>query len=243
MRRKRSTKIKRRKGKAPLVVLFIILTGLSIFIIWYILTLPYFYIKNVEIKGLQRLSPEQLLKGEFIPPQTSIFEVDIREIFHKIQKEAAVKKVKIKKKLPSTLLIEVEERLPYAYVGKKGKLWEVDEEGVVLGEVKNLGSRISITGIDPFKEKDALLKALKALKFSQSLNLGVEKIAVKNRNEGIVLVLKENIQVIMGTSPHYDYLSYLPYIFQDAREKGEKFNTVDLRFDDQIIISNKQKIR
>ena len=148
-----------------------------------------------------------------------------------------VRKVIIRRKLPLTLIIEIEERTPYVYVKKENKIWEVDEEGVVLGEVEKLNSLTLVTGVDPFKEKDFLLKALKTLNFSQALNLRVEKITINKGNEGVVLMLEESVQVILGTSPNYHYLSYLPDVFEDAKKRGEKFNQVDLRFENQIVVS------
>ena len=52
-----------------------------------------------------------------------------------------------------------------------------------------------------------------------------------------MLDLKEGIKVILGKSPRYELLSYLPDIFRDATERGEEFNIIDLRFDKQIIVS------
>lgn len=232
----RAARAKRKKGRVSLFILFIILTGITIFIIWQVLTLPYFHIKEVKIEGLHRLSYQQLFREELIPPHTSIFEVDIRKLSQKIENNSVVKKVEIERRLPSALLIKVEERVPYACVKGVENFWQVDEEGVILERASNPETCVLITGIDPFKQKKLLLKALKALKLSRSLNLGVKKIVVRGGDEGIILILKKDIKVLLGISPYYEYLSYLPYIFQDAQERGENFNLVDLRFNHQIIV-------
>ncbi|MBE0478397.1 FtsQ-type POTRA domain-containing protein [Candidatus Aerophobetes bacterium] len=227
-----------KKSKRNFLILLAAIAGVAIFIIYFTVTLPYFYVKDIQIKGLNRLSYSDILQSSSISPKISIFKLNLAGISKKIQYELImVRKVIIRRKLPSTLVIEIEERAPYVYVKKEEKIWEVDEEGVVLGEVEKLNSLTRVTGVDPFKEKNFLLKALKALNFSQALDLRVEKITINKGNEGIVLILEKDIQVILGTSPNYHYLSYLPDVLEDAKKRGEKFNQVDLRFEEQIVVS------
>lgn len=239
----RATQAKRRKGKIHFYVLFVILVVLAIFIIRYALTSSYFYVKDIKIKGLHKLSSQQLLPEDLVPPRTCIFELDMGRIHRRIQSNSWVRRVRVKKKLPSTLLIEIEERVPYACVRQANKFWQVDREGVLLQETRAPNTHVVIAGVNPLEEEKILLKTLKALESSRSLNLKVKKIVVKRGNEGIVLILEKGTQVVLGISPNYNYLSYLPYIFQDARRRGEKFNFVDLRFDNQIVVSSKARER
>ena len=238
MSTRRFSKASRRKNAVLFFILLCIVIGLTIFIFWFTLTFTNFYVKDVQIKGLQRLSHLEVLQETLIPPDISLLKLDIREISQKIKLKPTVKNVTITKELPSTLLIEIEERLPYVYVEKEEKFWEVDKEGVLLGEVEFLNDDFClIAGIDPFKEKEVLVKALKTLNVSRDLNLGVRKIVMEKGNRGIVLNLEKDVQVVLGRSPNYDYLSYLPDIFRDVEKKGERFTVIDLRFDNQIVAS------
>lgn len=231
-----------RSGKREEVGFYVftaIIAGLIIFIISSSLTSPQFYVKDVRVEGLERLTSSELLQKVLIPPDISIFELDITRIFKEIQSHSLVKEVTIRRKLPSTILIKIIERIPYAYAGKKGKFWEVDEEGVVLKAVQDLENLPIVEEVDPFTEKEVLLKALNVLKISQRLNLTVEKIEVEKGDRGIVTYLDNNVQLILGIAPHYNYLLYIPDILQDAQKKGEKFTYIDLRFENQIVASGK----
>jgi len=233
------TSSRKKKKRAKFLILVGIITGLSFSIIQYTINLPYFYVRNIKIRGLRKLPSSKILKD--IPPSTSIFKLNLREISEKIQSERMVRKVRIMRKLPSTLILEIEERSPYVCVKKEKGFWQVDKEGVVIDKVKDLNGFTLIEGIDPFKDKELLLKAIKVLELSRSVNLKVEKLTVEGRNRGITLGLKDGIRVILGEFPNYRYLSYLPYIFKDARERKEKISSVDLRFAGQIVTSLKQK--
>ncbi len=238
MSTRRFSKASKKKNTVRLFILFCIVAGLTIFIFWFTLTFTNFYVKDVQVKGLQRLSHLEVLQKALIPFDISLFKLNTREISQRIKLEPMVKNVTIKKKLPSTLLIEIEERLPYVHVEKEEKFWEVDEEGVLLREVEFLNDDFClIAGINPSKEKEVLLKALKILNISRDLNLGVKKIVLEKGNRGIVLNLEKDVQVLMGRFPNHDYLFYLPDIFRDVEEKGERCTVVDLRFDNQIIVT------
>jgi len=228
-----------KKKRVGFYVFTTIIAGLVIFTIRSSLTSPHFYIKDVQVEGIERLTTSEVLQQVLIPPDTSIFKLDINRIFREIQSQSLVKKVTVRKKLPSTILIEVIERTPYVCVGKDKKFWEVDEEGVVLKAVQDFEGLLLIEGIDPFKEKEVLLKALNILKFSRRLNLTVERIEVERGDRGIVTYLDNNIQLILGVTPRYNYLFYIPDILQDARKRGEKFTRIDLRFEKQIVASRR----
>jgi len=236
-KKKTPPRVLRKKNKKQFLILGGILTGLIIFISWCALNLPYFYLKDIQIKGLRRLSSLEILQKIPASPHTSIFNLNLKQISRKILSEPMVKKVTVKRRLPSTLVIEIEERSPFACVGKEESFWEVDREGVVLQKAEDMAGLTLIKGIDPFNEKELLLKALKALKFSRTINLEIKKIVIEKGARGILLQLQGGVEVILGTSPNYRYLSYLPYIFEDARKRGERFNLIDLRFANQIIAS------
>lgn len=238
MAEKRFYKSFKRKNKRSFFILVATILAIAISMIYFAQTLPCFYVENIHISGLHRLSSLDILQNASIPSNTSIFRLDLTGISSNIQRKLImVRGIKIRRKLPATLAIEIEERTPYVYVQKEEKTWEVDVEGVILKEVETLGDLTMVSGVNPFTEKDVLLKTLKAFHRAQISGIRVEEIRFSKGNEGIVLILMENIRVIMGTSPNYDCLVYLPAIFEDARKKGEKFNQIDLRFNNQIIMS------
>ncbi|HDN84628.1 MAG TPA: FtsQ-type POTRA domain-containing protein, partial [Candidatus Aerophobetes bacterium] len=87
----------RRKKKGTFFVLFTIIFSLIIFTVRFIIVLPYFYIRDVRIRGLKRLSPSQLTAKINIPPHTSIFTLNLDKIYKSIESQPMVKRVIIKK--------------------------------------------------------------------------------------------------------------------------------------------------
>jgi len=85
----------------------------------FILTAPYFKIKEIALQGNNRLSREQILEWANIPLERSIFQVSLKEIAERIALKSQIKKVEIRRILPAKVLILVEERLPFACLVRK----------------------------------------------------------------------------------------------------------------------------
>ena len=232
-----SLSTKKKSRWQALFLLFILLTFVF-FVTFSVFNLPYFYVKNVEIKGNVRLSSSEILEKIPSPFYNSIFKVSLKKISGEILSKLPVKKVKVKRKLPSTVIIEIEERFPYACVERKDGIWEVDEEGVILNRLKDTKGFPLICEIDPVRDKKLLLEAIKVIKTLHLVNLNTKKITFE-KEKGIVVELEKGLHLILGTNPNYRYFFYLPYIFEDAKRRKEQFSFLDLRFEGQIIASLK----
>jgi len=136
------------KNKSIGVWLFLIfLLVMGAVVVRYVYTAPYFKVKEVRVKGAGRLSETTILGWAGVPLEKCIFGVNLRRISRRIESRPRVKKAKISRSFPSTIVIEVEERQPFVYLLCDKVLWEVDEEGTVLGEVDILRDLAVITGI------------------------------------------------------------------------------------------------
>ena len=228
---------RKKKRKRDVFVFLAVLVGLILYTALSVLSLPYFYVKNVEVKGLERLTSSEILQPNLIPPETSIFKLDVNRIKEKILAHGLVKKVVIEKRLPSTLIISITERKPYACVADGQKVWEVDKEGVILREAEGKPGLPLIEGVDVLKRKEKIIKALNALLVCQKLNLQVERIKLEESNRGMIILLDNGIQLILGISPDYSHLVYVPEILEDTKKRKEKINRIDLRFEKQIVVS------
>jgi len=94
-----------------------------------------------------------------------------------------------------------------------------------------------IEGVDVLKRKEKIIKALNALLVCQKLNLQVERIKLEESNRGMIILLDNGIQLILGISPDYSHLVYVPEILEDTKKRKEKINRIDLRFEKQIVAS------
>lgn len=200
----------------------------------YVYTTPYFKVKEVRVKGAGRLSEPTILGWAGVPLEKCIFAVNLRRISRRIESRPRVRKAKISRSFPLTIVIEVEERQPFVYLLCDKVLWEVDEEGTVLGEVDVLRDLAVITGISSPSQKERINSGVRIIKTCRKIGISFSEVNVKDEAQ-MVAYLRGGIKVYLGTGEHLEYLSYLPFIMADLKTKKKRTNYIDLRFNGQVV--------
>ncbi|NMB08156.1 MAG: FtsQ-type POTRA domain-containing protein [Tissierellia bacterium] len=224
---KRKKREKRRKRILNLLLLLFIIALIYLFVF----KTDFFNIKNIEIKGNKNLSDDQILKASICMNGENIFKINNKYCEENINKLAYVKSVKIIRKLPSTIKIQIVEREEIAIIPYIGAFVYIDEEGYVLRmeerkgdtelpqvfglELINLqiGDCIfdSVEGsgnLDFFTlgKEAKLLEQMKYINFSDKKNTMIE--------------LNNGIKVAFGPLDNVKYkLSFLSKILKDIEEK------------------------
>lgn len=228
----------RRKDRRGIkyLALLALLTSLGVVIAWFVLTIPYFCITRVEVKGEERLSKDLILKWAAVPRQSSIFRVNLGEVSERITLASKIKKAEIRRVFPSTLLILIEERLPFAYLRKGSHFWEIDEEGVIIGEAVEKQHLPLITGVDVSPDKAQRIEmGVKILASFQESGLPLSRIDIINEN-CLVGYLEKGPRIYLRENHHFGYLSYLPLILEDAERVDRRVKYLDLRFNRQVVV-------
>lgn len=228
----------RRKDRRGIkyLALLILLTSVGVVIAWFVLTIPYFCITRVEVRGEERLSKEVILKWAAIPRQSSIFRVNLGEVSERITLASKIKKAEVRRVFPSTLLILIQERSPFAYLRKGSRFWEIDEEGVVIGEAVEKQHLPLITGVDLSPaQMQRIEMGVKILASFQKSGLPLSRIDIINENS-IVGYSEKGPRVYLRENHHLGYLSYLPLILQDAKRVDRRVKYLDLRFNRQVVV-------
>jgi len=201
----------------------------------YVFTTPYFKLKEVQVRGERRLSEATILRWADISPRKCIFGISLREISRRIESNPRVKRAQVKRFFPSGILIEVEEREPLAYLLYRDLLWEVDEEGIVLGKADSPQDLPVITGVRSFSQKKRISSGIKIIKAFKRAGLPLSEVNVEDEEKMIAYLRK--IKVYLGKGEHLEYLSYLPFIIADLKDK--RISYIDLRFNGQVAVGLK----
>jgi cell division septal protein FtsQ len=202
-------------------------------VVGYTLTIPYFEINKARVEGENKLSENMVLEWADIPLQKCIFEVNLRKIAQRLELRSRIKRAEVKRCLPSTIIIRIEEREPFAYLDYKSSLWEVGKEGIILGKAEQIKDLPIIRGIKSFSEVEKIKEGLKIIQISKDAGLSFLEI---NIAEGTTGCLKSGIKVYMGDE--LGYLFYLPLVLADIKKEGRKIEYIDLRFNRQVIIKS-----
>lgn len=101
-----------------------------------------FNINNLIIKGNIHLTFNDIIEVMDIQSGDNIFHVQLKELKEKLEYHPRVKSVDIKRELPGKIVINIVERKPIVLLNARKDfnycLYEIDEEGFIIGEYPNI---------------------------------------------------------------------------------------------------------
>lgn len=131
--------IKRRRKKAIKrnIVFFLLLISLFIILC---LKLPYFNVTNIVVLNNKIINTEEILSIAKVNKGTNIFYMDLKKIETNILNNPYILKADVKRKLPNTISISVQEREAVFYIKGENNNLVIDKHGVVLEEKEDISS-------------------------------------------------------------------------------------------------------
>lgn len=216
-----------------------VISCLAFAVLLSLLFTPIFGIKDIDVKGVSKLSRDMILEKGNLYVGENILKADIKGAQQKIASIPFVRSVSIKRVFPSKLTVNVVECREAAYItyignyvglSGDGKTLEVvtDPEakvpvitGVKLEKVK-VGERINAADSDVQK---VLLQYLSSLENCNIMS-EIKSVDFKDIND-VKLTLSNDILVKMGESDKVSYkLAYLEKVFEQL--VGQKGGTLDI---------------
>ena len=155
----------------------------------------------------------------------------------------------VTRELPSTILIDVQEREPALYLVDKS-IYMVDGMGLVLEKMPGMpmGKAPFVTGLSRAKMKkdstalDAALQLVhKIREVDESLLSLISEVNIRNTKSPKLVLVKGGANVKLGESGHYQRLFLLSQFLrkQPIIEKLSTIKSVDLTYTNRIIINHK----
>jgi hypothetical protein len=98
---------------------------------------PLFRVRDVQVRGTQRLSADQVLAAAGVGEGGSVFAVDPGAVERRLESSPWVRTATVTTRLPDAMTIRVEEWRPVAvYEPSRGRPWYLSDQGVALGPVR-----------------------------------------------------------------------------------------------------------
>ncbi len=170
----------------------------------------------------------------------NIFLVDASELQNNILSCKWIKNVQVRKILPSSLKISVQERIPVA-IFKKEKFYLIDKEGIILKEInKNHHSILPILydgyGFRANYDKKMTL----ALNFLNTIpskeQTKIKALDVSNHFNLKILLKGKQTEVILGDNRFSEKFALYKKCYPVLKNQFGTLKYIDLRFDDRIYI-------
>lgn len=220
------------RGRFKYVVFMFIICIFAAFF----LSSSFFQIKYIVVNGNKNVAREEIIKLSSIYYGENIFRINKRNSMKSIFQNPYVKMIKIKRAIPSRVIIDIIEREIMAYVPYVGSYLNIDEEGMILEidpaikhpdlpvvkglefETFKVGECLNIENKEQFSTVTMLIREIK----NADMIKMVSEIDVADLSD-IKLKIREGIQVNLGDTDNMNYkISFAKSIIEDAKKQNIK---------------------
>ena len=237
---------------------FVLTALLGTLILWsgyYLLErVPAFQVSKIVIKGTEQCNPKDIEKFSNLTYNKCIFTIDLLNLHQKIKSIGWVNTVSVRRILPNTLQVTIQERVPFGII-RADQHYLVDNKGVVIAPIQDqkAWNLPLITGIPEGTllasrrvNSPSLHSALELLQLMQDLKVTwlseVLEISCENQ-ENIVLYNKNRGREIrLGVNNLQEKVIYLQTIWDDIKTRVSGIEYIDLRYKNQIIVKPENHI-
>lgn len=241
---KKEEKRKRRNKKIKLTLEILLIVAIIVGGTVFAFTSPIFNIKQILVENQNQVSAETIISLSGLKCNDNIFNFNKSEIIKKIKENAYIEDVKIQRKLPSTIQINVQERQAkysvefmgkYAYANTQGYILDISEESkdlIILQGISTPEDQIAPNSRLNHEDLEKLGDVIKILKAAQENNLDskITKIDISNEKEYIIYIQEEKKTVHLGDNTNLSnkMIHILALIEQEKNIEGDIFVNGDL---------------
>ncbi len=235
-RKKRNPKViaRRKKSLKIIEILFLIVIIISAILLF--LLSPIFKIKNIEVKGNEYISTNEIISLSMIEKGTNLFKVRKREVIDNIKQNAYIENVTINRKILDTIQINVKERKvafmleykgSYAYIDNNGYILEInsnDLQGVCKLKGYKTTEENIIVGEKLVEEDIKNIKViLKILDVAENYEIKqyISSIDIEDSSNYVLYLKSENKTVYLGDMSNLDIkMLYLQSIIEKEKDES-----------------------
>lgn len=207
-----------------------------------------FKLERIEMSRLQHMDRAGIISQAGIKLGDSLLQMDLQHIAEQIERNPWVETLKLRRRFPSTLSVEIVERKPVAVVNM-GYLYYLDAKGTIFKPVTE-GDRLDfpiITGLtredlerDPAGSKAMVQTALGIVDLLKKGTLfRLEDISEIHLDKGYGYTLftaQSGIPLKLGNNDFPQKLARLSRIYRDLATNLAALDYVDLNYSDKIIV-------
>ena len=191
----------------------------------------FFRVREVELIGVKHHSPERLVEAFAIAPDRNLFE-SLRDIEERAVDLPGIVFAKAKRRMPGTLTIEVEERVPIAFAPTSTGLLALD------AEANPLTYDPTATGLDlpVLPRVDSVLARVLAMVWTADSALYKHVDAARSGDGDVVILELGSTDVILRREPTADEIRAVGLVRRHLTATGRPYDELDVRFEGRVIV-------
>lgn len=192
--------------------------------------MDFFRVRRVEIEGARYAAPDEIVSRLRVDTTASVWD-DVSPLEARVREHPQVREVRIRRKLPGTLVVVVTENPPVALVSGAGGLEVTDADGLALP----VDPTTMDVDLPVLASRDTLLlRLLGEMRAEDPAFFARVSEARRTPRGDIVLVLPEH-RVLAGADVTVYRLGDVLPVELDLARRQLQVAELDLRFRDQVI--------
>jgi cell division protein FtsQ len=213
--------------------------------------LDVFHVDHIVVKGNQRLSNGEVLALLQGLRGQSILSVDLEEWRRALLRSPWVADAVLRRTLPSTIDITIQERAPLGIGRIDGALYLVDERGAIIDEYGPSYVDLDLPILDglssnPDEETTDMYRAMLARRLLDALRVRriagrISQIDVSDARNAVVLLEGDPTLIRLGSERFVERLQSYFDLAPALRERVPAIDYVDLRFDERVYVRPAKK--
>jgi len=201
---------------------------------WAVAASPLFHVRDVRVRGNRHLSVSEVVRLAGIGADANLLTVQSNRVVRGLARSPWVRTAEVRRQLPWTLVVTVEERLPVAWVRHPSGVAVIAEDGTVLARRNSPPRRLADLGrwerrLRPGDRLEGLTEPLAVVgSLPTRLRRQVEEASI--RRGQVILRVGESTRVLYGEPRVLGAKNAaLARVLRWAADQGAELAYVDLR--------------
>lgn len=195
-----------------------------------------FAVREIDVIGNTQLTEEQVVEAAGIPSTVTILRLDTDDVESRLLANPWIEDVRVSRRIPGTVRIEVQERAPIAMVDTGLTFWFVDQEFRVIAETVPATDTVApvIRDVPDFvaepgtvSDSDALRNAVQTLRGLDPELVGSVRIVSAPAVNETALLTAGSVEIMIGQATRLDEKSAV--VMNILRERGDQVVFIDVR--------------
>lgn len=221
---------------ALVIALFVTLGAVTIFINSGVFTL-----KKVLIYGNRHLDNVEVVKLMGIHERQNLATLSLEEVYDNLHSSPWIRSVSMRKELPDTLVVRLQESRPVALLQSHNGMFIVDSEGLLLERVSEVPVYFlpvivhgSADGSPEYREAVKLADVINSM--SQARDVELVEIAGIDGGGGNLIVRLDGMDIKVGQGKYREKLSRFFDLSGEIGRRNINVDYVDLRFANRVVV-------
>jgi cell division protein FtsQ len=211
----------------------------------YLISHPYFAIREITVRGCKELTEQEILSLAAVKTRQNIFAISLRDVQKKIMVNPWIKDANVGRELPNRLIIDLRERTAVSLVKKDNSFYLMDINGVTFKKLE-MNDEMDLPILTGYQgtDKDAQVLMGRTLGLLRYLSTATDFPNIKNISEingngrfGLSVFTNTGLWLHLGFDNYENKFRRLPPVMVDLERRYQKKEHLYIDLSDPVKIT------